>query len=47
MTKLIVGAATRAKLHNLDGFVEFCDEAGNTLGYFHAAAKKWSLPFLR
>jgi hypothetical protein len=34
MTKLIVDAATRARLNNLDGPLEMCDESGKTLGYF-------------
>ena len=35
MTKLIVDATTLAKLHNLNVLLEFCDETGKTLGYFH------------
>jgi hypothetical protein len=35
MTKVIVDAATRANLHNLDTLLEVCDESGHTLGYFH------------
>jgi hypothetical protein len=35
MTKIIVDAATRANLHNLDTLLEVCDESGQTLGYFH------------
>ena len=35
MTKLVVDAAFLAKLGDLQGSVEFCDESGRTLGYFH------------
>jgi hypothetical protein len=35
MTRLTVDAATRARLQNLDGFMEVCDESGRVLGYFH------------
>jgi hypothetical protein len=35
VTKLTVDTATLAKLHNLDGLFEVCDESGRTLGYFH------------
>jgi hypothetical protein len=35
MTKIIIDAATRANLHNLDTVLQVCDEDGHTLGYFH------------
>jgi hypothetical protein len=35
MTKVIIDAATRANLHNLDTVLQVCDEDGHTLGYFH------------
>jgi hypothetical protein len=35
MTRLVVDAATQAKLNHLNGLLEICDEAGRTLGYFH------------
>jgi hypothetical protein len=35
MSRITVDAATRARLHNLDEFLVFCDESGRTLGYFH------------
>jgi len=35
MTKLVVDAAFRTKLGNLEGLIEFCDQSGRTLGYFH------------
>lgn len=35
MVKLIVDAAMRAKLNNLDELLEICDQSGQTLGYFH------------
>jgi hypothetical protein len=34
MSKVVVDAALRAKLNGLDREIEFCDEAGNVLGYF-------------
>lgn len=34
MTKIILDAALRARLHDLTREVEFCDESGRTLGYF-------------
>ncbi len=38
MTKITFGAEVWAKLNNLRGPVEFCDETGRTLGYFHPVA---------
>jgi hypothetical protein len=35
MTRLIVDAATLARLHNLQDLSEVCDESGRVLGYFH------------
>ena len=35
MTKLTIDTTTLAKLHNLEGLLEVCDESGKTLGYFH------------
>jgi hypothetical protein len=35
MTKVIIDAATRANLHNLDTMLQVCDEDGHILGYFH------------
>jgi hypothetical protein len=34
MTRVIVDADLRAKLHGLAGQVELCDEGGQTLGHF-------------
>lgn len=34
MTRLVLDSAMRSKLIDLDCEVEFCDEAGRTLGYF-------------
>ena len=42
MTKLVVDAAMQAKLNNLNGLLEVCDEAGRTLGYFHPLLKPGS-----
>ena len=38
MTKIVVDAPFWAKLNNLEGPVEFCDDSGRTLGYFHSVA---------
>jgi hypothetical protein len=38
MTRVVVDAGFLAKLNDLAGPVEFCDEAGRTLGYFHSVA---------
>jgi hypothetical protein len=35
MTRVLIDAATLAKLHHLRGLLEVCDESGKTLGYFH------------
>jgi hypothetical protein len=35
MTKITVDIAIREKLHNLDTFLELCDDSGKTLGFFH------------
>jgi hypothetical protein len=35
MTKVVVDAATRARLNNLSDLLEVCDESGRVLGYFH------------
>lgn len=35
MTKFVVDAAFQAKLDNLQEPVEFCDQSGRTLGFFH------------
>jgi hypothetical protein len=40
MTKVFVDAATRERLHDLDGLLEVCDESGRTLGYFHPVANQ-------
>ncbi len=37
MTDVIVDAALRARLNNLDGLLRICDESGRVLGYFHPA----------
>jgi hypothetical protein len=37
MTRLVVDSEFWGKLNHLGGPVEFCDEAGHTLGYFHPA----------
>jgi hypothetical protein len=34
MSKVILDAATRARLNGLDQELELCDEAGNVIGYF-------------
>jgi hypothetical protein len=39
MTKLMIDAATLAKLPNLDEPLEVCDESGKTLGYSHPVAR--------
>jgi hypothetical protein len=36
MLRVVLDAAFWAKLNNLEGPVQFCDEAGRTLGYFHS-----------
>jgi hypothetical protein len=33
MMKIMVDEALRAKLHNFDSRLEFCDESGRVLGY--------------
>jgi hypothetical protein len=38
MSKVVVDAALRARLHNLAGLLEVCDESGQILGYFHPVA---------
>jgi hypothetical protein len=35
MTRLIIDAATLARLQNLQDLSEVCDESGRVLGYFH------------
>ena len=42
MTKLVVDAAMQAKLNNLNGLLELCDETVRTLGYFHPVTKEQS-----
>jgi hypothetical protein len=42
MTKLVVDAATQAKLKSLNGLLELCDETGRTLGYFHSLTNEHS-----
>ena len=37
MTKFVVDAAFEAKLASLREPVEFCDQSGRTLGFFHPA----------
>jgi hypothetical protein len=37
VTRLIVDAATLARLQNLQDLSELCDESGRVLGYFHPA----------
>ena len=39
MTRVIVDAATVAKLQGLSKFLEFCDEQGNVLGRFEPDEK--------
>jgi hypothetical protein len=34
MIKVLLDPSVRAKLHNLDGELELCDETGRTLGHF-------------
>ncbi|HEY1861618.1 MAG TPA: hypothetical protein VGG61_14755 [Gemmataceae bacterium] len=34
MTKIMIDNSMRTKLNGLDRHVEFCDEAGHTLGHF-------------
>jgi hypothetical protein len=37
MTRITADASLLAKLDNLSGVVQLCDETGRTLGYFHPA----------
>jgi len=34
MTRVTIDPITRAKLSNLDSYLELCDETGNVIGYF-------------
>ena len=46
MTRLVVDAATSDKLRQVGEMVELCDEAGQTLGYFHQTPPGgWRSPF--
>ena len=50
MTRMIVDAATSDRLRQADDVVELCDEAGQTLGFFHQASSVpppggWHSPF--
>jgi len=54
MTKLNIDSDLMARLGGLGDVVEFCDESGKTLGYFHplidpaaAEAKGLECPFSR
>jgi hypothetical protein len=54
MTKVNIGSDLMARLGGLGDLVEFCDEAGRTLGYFHpvvdsgtAEATDFECPFSR
>ena len=38
MTKLTVDSELRAKLGGLQNLVEFCDESGRIVGFFHPVA---------
>jgi hypothetical protein len=38
MTKLTVDRELRAKLGDLQDLVEFCDESGRVVGFFHPVA---------
>jgi len=38
MTRITIDASFWTRLNNLEGPVEFCDESGRTLGYFHSVA---------
>ena len=38
MTKLTVDSELRAKLGGLQDLVEFCDESGRIVGFFHPVA---------
>jgi hypothetical protein len=35
MTRVVLDAALRSQLNNLDQPLEVCDESGRVLGYFH------------
>ncbi len=49
MTKVIVDAALRSRLHNLDSALELCDEDGRTLGHFVPAPEdlRWAYDWAR
>jgi hypothetical protein len=38
MTRLIVDSELRAKLGGFQDLVEFCDESGRVVGFFHPSA---------
>jgi hypothetical protein len=40
VTKLIVDTVMQAKLSNLNVVLDICDQAGQTLGYFHPVPKQ-------
>jgi hypothetical protein len=37
MTRITADASLLAKLDNLTGVIQVCDDSGHTLGYFHPA----------
>ena len=43
MNRVVLDQSVRSKLRELDSRLEFCDEAGNTLGYFIPAAERQRL----
>ncbi len=47
MTRLLVDPSLRARLHNLDGELEFCDETGRTLGHYLRADRYRELVYDR
>ncbi|HYV35229.1 MAG TPA: hypothetical protein VE988_05970 [Gemmataceae bacterium] len=44
MTRLVVDSALKEKLCNADETIEFCDDAGHILGYFHLAQNMQAAP---
>jgi hypothetical protein len=47
MTRLLIDPVLRARLHNLDGELELCDESGQTLGHFLPAERYRELLYQR
>ena len=40
MTRIVLDRATLARLHDLKEGLEFCDESGETLGFFQPAPSR-------